>query len=182
MAEAKSVNDSSDRRQTDAKGNGSARLIAYMSILVAGLSLVTSFYNGYLNTKFVELIQTSVERNETVRTCKELIDAYFQVKLRTAQLAGAIERERNPSAAPVIAAEAESANSVSRFAALGTYLANYYGHADREKYTHLSWELERVISAARSAAPSGVDKLFEKANAMFDEMNNDCVRAAQRRN
>ena len=156
-------------------------LFAYVTFFVAGLSLVTSFYQGYLNTKFVELIQTSVMRNETARTCKDLIDGYVQIKLKAAMLAAAVERERNSNAASVIALDAEAANSVSRFAALGTYLANFQGDTAREKYTHLSWELARVVTLVRTTAPAGVDKLFEKADGMFATMNDDCVKMANTR-
>ena len=83
--------------------------------------------------------------------------------------------------ASVIAADAEAANSVSRFAALGTYLANFQGDAARETYTHLSWELESIVKAAHSISPGGVDKLFEKADGMFAAMNDDCVKAANKR-
>ena len=162
-------------------GGNRPNLFAYVTFFVAGLSLVTSFYQGYLNTKFVELIQTSVMRNETARTCKDLIDGYFQIKLRAAMLAAAVERENNNNAASVIALDAEAANSVNRFAALGTYLANFQGDAAREQYTHLSWELARVVTAARSTAPAGIDKLFEKADAMFAVMNDDCVKMANKR-
>ena len=165
----------------DKSAGSRPNLFAYVTFFVAGLSLVTSFYQGYLNTKFVELVQSSVMRNETARTCKDLIDGYFQIKLRAAMLAAAVEREKNSNAASVVALDAEAANSVSRFAALGTYLANFTDDASREKYTQLSWELARVVTAARSTAPGGIDKLFEKADAMFAVMNDDCVKMANMR-
>ena len=54
----------------------------YFPMFIAVLSLVTSIYNGYLNNKFVDLVQNNVARVEYLRTCKEIIDAYFQVKFR----------------------------------------------------------------------------------------------------
>ena len=51
-------------------------------MFIATLSLVTSIYNGYLNNLFVNLIQRNVGRTEYMRTCKDVIDAYFQVKFR----------------------------------------------------------------------------------------------------
>jgi hypothetical protein len=180
MADVRAAGENEANRAPVKRGGG-ANMFGYISFFVAALSLVTSFYQGYLNTKFVELIQSSVARNETARTCKDLIDAYFQVKLRTAQLAAALDREKNANAPAAIAADSEIANSVSRFAALGTYLANFADESRREKYTQLSWELSRIATAARTTAPAGVDKLFEKADAMFAGMNDDCVQSAKKR-
>ena len=57
-------------------------LVTYFPMFIAVLSLVTSIYNGYLNGKFVDIIQRNFGRTEYLRTCKEIIDAYFQVKFR----------------------------------------------------------------------------------------------------
>ena len=43
-------------------GRFNANSFAYVSFFVAALSLVTSMYQGYLNTRFVELIQSGVAR------------------------------------------------------------------------------------------------------------------------
>jgi hypothetical protein len=136
MSDARATGENEATRAPIKRG-GVANMFGYISFFVAALSLVTSFYQGYLNTKFVELIQSSVARNETARTCKDLIDGYFQVKLRTAQLAATFDREKNANAPAAIAADSEVANSVSRFAALGTYLANFADESRREKYTQL---------------------------------------------
>jgi hypothetical protein len=180
MADARAAGENEATR-APVKCGGGANMFGYISFFVAALSLVTSFYQGYLNTKFVELIQSSVARNETARTCKDLIDGYFQLKLKVATLAAAAEREKSSNAASVIAAESEAANAVSHFAALGTYLANFQGNEKREKYTHLSWELARIVKEARAAGAGGVDKLFEKADGMFAGMNDDCVQATNKR-
>ncbi len=34
----------------------------------------------YLNSRFVDFIQRNAGRTEYLRTCKEIIDAYFQIK------------------------------------------------------------------------------------------------------
>ena len=57
-------------------------VMTYFPMFIAALSLATSLFNGYLNNKFVDLIQHNVERVEHLKTCKEIIDAYFQVKFR----------------------------------------------------------------------------------------------------
>lgn len=161
--------------------SGNNNLFAYISFFVAALSLVASMYQGYLNTRYVELIQTSVARAETARTCKDLIDAYFQIKFKTATLAVTAEREKGGNTAAVIAAENDAANSASRFAALGTYLANFQGEMKRAQYTALSQELNRLVTVARTAGAGVVDKQFDKADALFTEMNDDCVRSANTR-
>lgn len=183
MPEPKTTNPEGSAREErpDRSGVGGANLFAYISFFVAALSLVASMYQGYLNTRYVELIQTSVARAETARTCKDLIEAYFQIKFKAAMLAAAVGRERNDSASPVIAAEAEATNAVSRFAALGTYLANFQGEDKRRAYTQLSQELVQAVAASRTTPSAGVEKLFERADGMFGEMNDDCVRSATTR-
>jgi hypothetical protein len=148
----------------------------YFPMFIATLSLLTSLYNGYLNNKFVELIRQNVTRGEYIRTCKDIIDGYFAIKLKMAALSAAAERERAGRAADLVGYEAEAANAVSRFAALGTYLANFQDAAARERYTHLSWELAGLIKVAREKPPAEVDKLFEKADGMFGQMNDDCIK------
>lgn len=152
--------------------------LAFVSFFVAALSLVTSFYQGYLNTKFVELVQSGVSRSETAHTCKELIDAYFQIKLKVANLSAAAEKDRS---ANLFQFESDVANAVSRFAALGTYLANFQGEEKRAKYSALSAEVKSISGMSRTTPPPAVDKLFEKADSMFSEMNNDCVASINRR-
>lgn len=158
-----------------------ANTLAYISFFVAALSLLTSVYQGYLNTRFVEVVQSNVSRAETARTCKDLIDAFFQFKFKTGEYLIAIERERNAAAPAVIAAEASARNAVSRFGALGTYLANFQGEKKREQYTQLTWELERVVRAAATTPATDAAKLYEKADTMFGAMNDDCVRSATAR-
>lgn len=76
-----------------------AVLLGYFPMFIATLSLLTSIYNGYLNSKFVDLIQSNVGRVEYMKSCREIIDTYFQVKVRLGVLnaagdktAGSIEQ------------------------------------------------------------------------------------------
>ena len=142
----------------------------YISLFVAGLSLLTSFYQGYLNTKFVDIVQKNVARGESMRTCKDIIDAYFQIKLRVALLATNGEDTDKR--------EIDAKNAVSHFAALGTYLANLQSEEARARYTQLSWALEKVVTDARKTSPADVEKLFGHADELFAGMNKDCVRVA----
>lgn len=170
-----------DKQAKESSGRGGANIFAYISFFVAALSLVATMYQAYLNTRYVELIQTSVQRAETARICKDLIDAFFQVKFRTSALAGAFEREKNPNAAPVIAASSEALNAVSRFSAYGTYLANFQGEDRRVRYTELSSELSRIVALVQQTPVADSGKLFGKADELFEAMNADCVRSAKAR-
>ena len=69
---------------SDGKGQSTMQVVVttYFPMFIAALSLCTSIYNGYLNNKFVDLIQNNTARVETLRTCKEVIEAYFQVKFK----------------------------------------------------------------------------------------------------
>jgi len=155
--------------------------IIVFPMFIATLSLLTSIYNGYLNNKFVVLIQQNVSRGEYIRTCKDIIDSYFMIKLKAAALAAAAERERAGRNVDVAAYEAEADNAASHFGALGTYLANFQDQATRERYTFLAWELVKIVKAARSTEPGAVDKLFEKTDEAFGRMNDDCIKTANSR-
>jgi 5'-deoxynucleotidase YfbR-like HD superfamily hydrolase len=151
-------------------------VVTYFPMLIAVLSLVTSIYNGYLNNKFVDIIQRNLGRTEYLRTCKEIIDAYFQVKFRAGILSETSERDRAGASTP---AQVEAANAVSKFAALGTYLANLRDDPTREQYTRLTRELEKIVREAARTSAAELNKLFEPADDMFTDMNNDCVKTAK---
>ena len=154
--------------------------VTYFPMLIAVLSLVTSIYNGYLNNKFVDIIQRNFGRTEYLRTWKEIIDAYFQVKFRASIISEMSERAQGGAAAgAAAAAQIDAANAVSKFGALGTYLANLRDEATREYYTHLTWELEKVVREAARTPPADLNKLFEPADRIFTDMNNDCVKTAK---
>jgi hypothetical protein len=144
-----------------------AAVIVYFPMLIAVLSLVTSIYNGYLNNRFVTIIQGNVGRVEYMRTCRDIIDAYFQVKFRTDLIRGQAGS----------AGEVEAGNAVSKFAALGTYLANLRDEEIRREYTALTKQLEAAV--ARAAMAPADARLFDEADAMFGKLNDDCIKSAQ---
>jgi hypothetical protein len=150
--------------------------ISYFPMFIATLSLVTSIYNGYLNNVFVNLIQRNVARGEYMRTCKDVIDAYFQVKFRASIVSR--NRENAPSGSVMTAEQIEAGNAVARLSALGTYLANLRDENVRVRYTELSWAVEKAVSEARQTPPAGLDKLFEPADRLFADLNADCVKTA----
>jgi hypothetical protein len=153
-----------------------AVVTTYFPMFIAALSLLTSIYNGYLNSLFVNLIQSNLGRTEYMRTCKEVIDAYFQVKFR----ASVISRNRgNASGAGAMTPEQiDGANAVARMGALGTYLANLRDDSVRRRYTDMSMALVKAVSAARETPPESLDTLFEPADRIFADLNADCVKAA----
>jgi hypothetical protein len=165
---------------TEGESKLRAVLISYFPMFIATLSLVTSIYNGYLNNKFVDIIQRNLGRAEYMRTCKEIIDAYFQVKFKAGLVSASGERQRAGTPSPSAAAEqVDAAAAVNKFAALGTYLANLRDEAIRARYTELTRALELAVAEASRTPPAGLGKLFEPADAIFAELNNDCVKSAK---
>jgi hypothetical protein len=151
--------------------------VTYFPMFIATLSLVTSIYNGYLNNLFVNIIQRNVARGEYMRTCKDVIDAYFQVKFRAA----VVSRNRGNAKADgdtMTPDQIEAANAVARMGALGTYLANLRDESVRVRYTELSMAVDKAVGEARQTPPAGIDKLFEPADRIFADLNADCVKAA----
>jgi hypothetical protein len=156
-------------------------VVTYFPMFIATLSLITSIYNGYLNNKFVDIIQRNITRTEYLKTCKEIIDAYFQVKFHAALVSENAARDRASGARqPASVALIDAENAVNKFAALGTYLANLRDDTSREQYTHLSRELDKIMREAVNTPSAELDKRFEAANQMFTDMNNDCVKTAKR--
>src|SRR5258707_7069819 len=108
------------RRGVRAMADGETRwrgaLTTIFPMFIATLSLLTAVYNGYINNKFVGIIQGNLSKSEYMRTCKEIIDAYFQVKFKAGLLAEAGGRATPPP-------PNETGKAVSHFAALGDHLA-----------------------------------------------------------
>jgi len=153
-------------------------LLTYFPMGIAVLSLVTSIFNGYLNLKFVNLIQHNVGRGEYLRTCKDVIDVYFQVKLRATVISRNRSEPRAPGDDVMTISQIDGANTVARLGALGTYLANLRGESVRASYTELTMAVERAMTLAEQTPPAEVAKLFESADRIFGELNSDCVKTA----
>jgi hypothetical protein len=161
-------------------------LIAYFPMFIATLSLVTSIYNGYLNNRFVDLIQRNVGRAEYMRTCKDVIDAYFQVKFRASVVsrnrdnasAGGAKTSGEMTSSAMTSEQIDAAQAVARLGALGTYLANLRDDTVRVRYTELSVAVDKAVSDARQTPPAALDRLFEPADRIFATLNADCVKSA----
>jgi hypothetical protein len=155
-------------------------LLASLSMLLAMMSLGAALFQNYIYIRQLEVMQRDVGRAEHIRTCKDVIETYFQVKLKVGLIARTAEREGMGSASGAGSMlEIEAANSISRFAALGTYLANFHSEDTRYQYTQLSWTLEKVLAVAPNTPSGDVGKLFEPADKLFAAMNDDCVRSAK---
>jgi 5'-deoxynucleotidase YfbR-like HD superfamily hydrolase len=161
--------------------NGKDRpaLLALLSVMLAMMSVGTALYQNYIYTQQLAAIQRNVSRGEYIRTCKEVIDAYFQVKLKVGVIARAAERERAAGGMAESMMELEAATAVSKVGALGTYLANFQNEDVRSRYTQLTRTLEKILAAAHTTTASDLEKLFEPADQLFARMNDDCVRTAK---
>ena len=157
-----------------------ATIITFFPMAIAVLSLVTSIYNGYLNNRFVTLIQGNLGRSEYMRTCRDVIDAYFQVKYRADVLRAEAQKPvaTNAEAAAVVSARIEAGHAVARFGALATYLANLRNEDIRALYTQLYGRLNLYVATAAAAADSERAKVLAEADASFARLNDDCVKSA----
>jgi hypothetical protein len=86
-----------------------------------------------------------------MQTCKEIIEVYFQVKLKVGVILVDATRAQaaNGSARANMMVDVEASNTVARFGALGTFLANFQNEDIRYRYTMLTWELAKIVKAAR---------------------------------
>ncbi len=159
-------------------------LVMVFPMFIATLSLVTSIYNGYLNGRFVDIIQHNVARVEHMRTCRDVIEAFFQVKIQVNALSDLGERTRGQGGVPrglELGSEKLAAETaLGRFAALGTYLANLQDEHARYRYTQLSLQLGEIVGKARQVPAEHLKALMEPAEKQFGAMNEDCVRVARR--
>jgi len=151
-----------------------AILLGYFPMFIATLSLLTSVYNGYLNNRFVDFIQRNAGRTEYLRTCKEIIDAYFQIRVRMTAVSAAGEK---PGAST--SAQMEVASAVAKFGALGTYLANLRDETTRERYTQVTTDLEKLSADAAHLSVEQLNKRYEAPDREFTEMNSDCIKSAK---
>ncbi|HUG63140.1 MAG TPA: hypothetical protein VMP03_14925, partial [Methylomirabilota bacterium] len=122
----------------------------------------------------MEAVQRDITRREVIRGCKDVIEAYFEAKLRIGLLADAVRRQAD------IDRQAEAAAiAASRFAAIGTFLANGQNEAARGRYTELSKEIERLVAAAGAGSIEDLSGAYGAADGLFKGMNQDCVGSAR---
>jgi hypothetical protein len=151
-----------------------AILLVYFPMFIATLSLLTSVYNGYLNNRFLDFSQRNAGRTEYLRTCKDIIDAYFQIKARMTALSAAGEK-----AGASTSVQMDVASAVAKFGALGTYLANLRDEAARVRYTQVTTDLEKLSADAPHLSIDQLNKRYEAPDREFSAMNSDCIKSAQ---
>ncbi|QCI68220.1 hypothetical protein [Phreatobacter stygius] len=157
----------------------STNALPIVSLCLAGLSLGAAAYQSYSHGRNLEVVQRNVLRAEYLRTCRDIIDAYFQIKMRTyAMNEAAINHGRGPEVVdPLVQREVEAA--VFKFGALGTFLANFRDDIVRERYTQLSWKLLAIARETYKQPRVDFDKAYGEADTLFGEMNEDCARTAR---
>lgn len=160
-------------------GKDRAISIAHFSIAIAILSLVSSGFQAWVNSRNLENVQHDIARREHIRACKEVIEAYFEVKARVGLVMGTDLRVADRTEPAGAEMRSAAAVAVARFAAIGTFLANFQDEAARAQYTALSLELTRILASARDAQTAGLEALFADADRLFARMNDDCVRSAR---
>jgi hypothetical protein len=153
-------------------------LVALFSVLLALISVCAAVYQNYIQTKYVDAVQRNVTRNEYIRACRDVIETYFQVKLKVGLILAATQRGELAGATGNMF-EIEAVNAVARFGGIGTYLANFQDEDIRFRYTQLTRELTRIVTTARTASAGGADTLFAEADRLFARMNEDCVKTAR---
>ncbi len=148
-------------------------LVAVPTVL-AVLSLCSSIFQSVNYARNIESAQRNVLRAESLRTCRDIIDVFFQFRLRAeeANKAGA-------GASPMAAVELKA--MAYRFGAIGTFLANFQDEAARKAYTELSWELLAIAEKAAALSNDEFARRFAGVDARFGKLNEDCVKAAQSR-
>jgi hypothetical protein len=144
--------------------------ITWISLGVACFSMATAMYQGWLATRNMEIVQKDIARREMIRSCRDGIEAYFEAKLRIALLQTGEATARRLENAAI---------AVSRFAAIGTFLANVEGEEQRVRYTRLSRELDRLRLLPPAGGAFDEKAFFADADRLFAGMNEDCVRSAR---
>jgi hypothetical protein len=118
--------------------------------------------------------QRNVLRAEALKTCRDIIDVFFQFRLK-AEEASRMQAAANPMTG------AEMKALASRFGAYGTFLANFQDEDARYRYTVLARELSSIAEAAGGMAIGDFTPRFAKAEEAFGKLNDDCAKAAQSR-
>jgi hypothetical protein len=148
--------------------------LVVVPLVIAALTLVSSFFQSVNYARNIDSAQRNVLRTESLRTCRDIIDVFFQFRLKA--------EEANHRQAPVSPMQtAELKTLVYKFGAFGTFLANFQDETARRRYTELSWELLAIAEAAPSVSHADFTKRFASADERFGQLNDDCVKAAQSR-
>ena len=147
--------------------------MAHASLVVAALSLATAVYQGYLNTRNVEVFQADARKRESMRACRDSAEFFFDARLRVECL-----REAAAAGEPGKSIDDynfEARRAVARFAAVATYLANFSVEESRARYSRITRDLEALTAAARKPEGEDFARRIDAAQALFNALNDDCV-------
>jgi hypothetical protein len=155
-------------------------LLTYFTVAVALLSLAMSLYQGYLFHRSIDLMEKNVARGEFIRTCRDIIGTYFDVKQKVGAMMPAADRGNVAGASRITEnTRLDAQSAIARFGGLGTYLANFQDVSTRVRYTELTKTLNGIMDVARTTPLTDIDRLFTPADRLFADMNNDCVKLSQ---
>ncbi len=143
-------------------------VLSIVSLMIAVLSLVSSFFQSWNYARNIDEVQRNVLRAESLRTCRDIIDVFFAFRLKA--------DEANASRTPSM----ELKPLVYKFGALATHLANFREENVRQRYTQLNWEMLAVADKAATETPVEYQAHFARLDAAFATLNDDCAKAAQR--
>lgn len=148
--------------------------LVILPLVIAALTLVSSMFQSWNYARNIDSAQRNVLRSESLRTCRDIIDVFFQFRLR-AEEANRLQEAANPQ----LLSEAKAL--VYKFGAFGTFLANFQDETTRVRYTELSWELLAIADNAAKLLAEDFAKRFALVDERFGKLNEDCVKAAQSR-
>lgn len=151
--------------------------LTLVSIVVATLAMASSFFQSFNYSRNLDVVQRNVLRGEYLRTCRDIIDAYFQIRLRAMAMHEAHVARATEGVDAAMRRDAEA--NVFKFGALGTFLANFRDDAVRQRYTELSWKLLAIVRETYAQPREPFDRAYAEADGLFGEMNEDCARTAR---
>jgi hypothetical protein len=168
-----------DDLQTGGTTRSNRNWMVWFPLGIAVLSLVSSIFQSLNYARNIESAQQNVLRVESLKTCRDIIEVFFQFRLKAEEF-NRMGIAARASKQPV---EAISANDlkavVYKFGALGTFLANFREKEARVSYTELTWKLNELAEKSVAVSAEEFSKLFNDVDARFDSFNQDCVKAAQ---
>lgn len=147
--------------------------LVVVPLVIAALTLISSFFQSVNYARNIDSAQRNVLRAESLRTCRDIIDVFFQFRLK------AEEANHRQETSAMAASELKALTY--KFGAYGTFLANFQDEATRVRYTELSWELLAIGESAAKLPPTDFARRFAAVDERFGKLNEDCVKAAQSR-
>ncbi len=146
--------------------------LTYVTLAIALFSLASSVFQNWNYARNIESVQRNVLRAEHLRSCRDMIDLFFQFRLQAEQAHAAVLAGRAMETSPLRA-------TVYKFGALSTFLANFLGDPARQRYTALSWELLALADTLPNLTDDQFQTRFGAIDKQFSTVNDECTRAAQ---